>query len=520
MFREFELDFTSGMNILVGKNDSGKSTLIEAINLALTGRIHGRLFSQELSPYFINLAATSEYARQLASGQIAAPPTIIIDLFLESSDQTEILRGTNNIFGENACGVRIQAKLSQDFAEEYQSFIAEPAAVRLVPTEYFRVDWLAFSGNAVTARNMPATASVIDPASLRLQSGVDFHLQEIIRTQLEPKQRVELSRQYRSLREEFGKKDSVKAINDRLGSEQDGLTDRKLSLAIDISQRYTWESGLAAHLDDLPFQLTGRGDQNSIKTLLAIGRATDEAHVVLIEEPETHLSYTSLRRLISRIEERCAGKQLIIATHSAFVLNKLGLQNLVLLGAGTATRISDLPSETVNYFKKLPGFDTLRLALADGAILVEGPSDELVVQKGYKDFHGKLPIEDGIEVISVGLAHKRFLELAIRLRRRVWIVTDNDGKTLDQVRSRFSAYLDEDVVSLHVGADPTLPTLEPQIAAANNLETLNAVLGRNFDTNSALVDHMLNDKTGCALKIFESPIQIQLPEYLRDVVGT
>ena len=102
----------------------------------------------------------------------------------------------------------------------------------------------------------------------------------------------------------------------------------------------------------------------------------------------------------------------------------------------------------------------------------------------------------------------------------MWIVTDNDGKTLDQVRSRFSAYLDEDVVSLHVGADPTLPTLEPQIAAANNLETLNAVLGRNFDTNSALVDHMLNDKTGCALKIFESPIQIQLPEYLRDVVGT
>jgi putative ATP-dependent endonuclease of OLD family len=463
------------------------------------------------------LDATRDYIQTLRSGDEAIPPEMIIDLFLEDADQAEILRGTNNLYGEDACGVRVQAKLSQDFYEEYKSFIAEPETIRLVPTEYYKVDWLGFSGSAVSVRSVPATASVIDPTTIRLQSGVDYHLQEIIRTHLDPKDRVELSRQYRSLREEFSDRETVKEINQRLKIEDDDLTDRTLSLGIDISQRFTWESSLVAHLDDLPFQLIGRGDQSSLKTLLAIGRKADGAQVVLIEEPETHLSHTSLRRLTHRIEERCSGKQLVVATHSTYVLNKLGLQNLVLLGDGAPMRLTDLPRDTVDYFKKLAGFDTLRLVLAQGAILVEGPSDELIVQRAYKDAKGKLPIEDGIDVISVGLSHKRFLDVAVRLKRRVWVVTDNDHKTLDQVKDRFSGYLDNGIVSLHVGGNPDLNTLEPEIVAANDVETLNAALGRHCGSKDEVLKAMLADKTASALAIFESPIQIKMPEYLRDV---
>ncbi len=151
LFREFNLEFSPGINILVGNNDTGKSTLIEAINLVLTGRVHGRMLAQEFSPYFINLDATREYIERLQSGgdEPPLPPTIIIDVFLADADETEILRGTNNIHAENACGLRIQAKLSQDFYEEYISFISAPEAVRLAPTEYYKIDWLGFSGNAL-----------------------------------------------------------------------------------------------------------------------------------------------------------------------------------------------------------------------------------------------------------------------------------------------------------------------------------------------------------------------------------
>ena len=522
LFRKFDLEFSQGVNTLVGANETGKSTLIEAINLALTGRLHGRALAQELSPYLINLDATEEYVAGLRSAAKAppTPPGIIIELFLEESHHTAVLRGTNNLYGEDACGVRIQANLSPEFHEEYESFIADPSAVRLVPVEYYRVDWLGFSGNGITARSVPATAAVIDPTILQLQSGVDYYMQQILRTHLEPKDRVELSRQYRSLREEFSEKETVKVINDRLKATNDTLTDRKLSLALDISQRFTWESSLNAHLDDLPFQLIGKGEQNALKTLLALGRGkAEDAQVVLIEEPETHLSFAALRKLIRRIENQCAGKQVVIATHSNYVLNKLGLQNLILLGIGGTSRITDLPPDTVDYFKKLAGFDTLRLVLAEGAILVEGPSDELVVQRAYFDKKGKLPIDDGIDVISVGLSHKRFLDLAIRLNRRVWVVTDNDGKTIEQVRARFADYLTAECVSLHVGTDPKLHTLEPQIVEVNELSVLNEVLSTECATKEELLEVMLADKTGSALAIFESSVNIAMPEYIRDVLG-
>src|SRR6185437_2624136 len=93
-FRDFELDFDPDMNILVGNNDAGKSTILEAISLALTCRLHGRHLSQELSPHLFNQAVVAEYIEALQNGQHPAPPEIIIDLFL-ASDASSDLKGTN-----------------------------------------------------------------------------------------------------------------------------------------------------------------------------------------------------------------------------------------------------------------------------------------------------------------------------------------------------------------------------------------------------------------------------------------
>ena len=67
----------------------------------------------------------------------------------------------------------------------------------------------------------------------------------------------------------------------------------------------------------------------------------------------------------------------------------------------------------------MSGYDTLRLILCKKAILVEGDSDELVVQRAYMDIHnGRLPIQDGIDVITVGLSFLRFLEVATILKKK------------------------------------------------------------------------------------------------------
>ena len=45
----FELELNNGLNILVGNNETGKSTILEAIHLALTGLYCGKSIRNELS---------------------------------------------------------------------------------------------------------------------------------------------------------------------------------------------------------------------------------------------------------------------------------------------------------------------------------------------------------------------------------------------------------------------------------------------------------------------------------------
>ena len=520
VYRDFELSFNAGMNIIVGDNEAGKSTLLEAVNLALTFRLGGKPLAYELSPYLFNVEATAEYVAGLIEKSNPTPPEIVIDVYLDKSVGTGILQGSNNSTGEDAYGIRVRASLSAEFAEEYKNFIAEPSAIKLVPIEYYQVEWLGFSGSAITARSLPLSASFIDASSIKLQNGTDFYLQNIIKNYLEKKERVELSRTYRSTRETFAKHPSVAAVNSRLTGEKGDITEKDLSLGIDISQRYTWESSLVAHLDEMPVQFVGDGEQNSLKIRLALNRKVDKSHVILIEEPENHLSFSSLNMLISKIEEKCKNKQVLISTHSSYVLNKLGLDNLILLNERQSTKIGALPNDTEGYFKKLSGYDTLRMVLAKRVILVEGPSDELIVQRAYKNKHGKLPIFDGIDVIDVGgLSAKRFLDIAKLLNKRSAVVTDNDGKAVSDVEAGFAEYKSNGLITLHVGKDGMGATLEPQIVKANSVVAVNAVLGQSFADEASLLAYMKVNKTTCALKIFESNTALAMPEYILDAIA-
>ncbi len=518
-FRDFKLDFTPGMNILVGDNDQGKSTLLEAVNLALTGRVQGRQLAQDLSPYLFNLDITREYVQALKDGEKPPPPEMIIDLYLATSEATASLKGTNNSTGEDTYGLSFRAAYNPDFSAEYADFIKKPEAIRVIPAEYYRCEWLGFSGNPVTARSVPATASMIDATSIRLQNGADYYLQEIIGRNLSPSQRVELTRAYRSLREEFSANPAITRINTDLGANPGDVSDCDLSLSIDISQRASWESSLVPHLDDLPFGFVGKGEQSSLKILLALNRRVDDAHVILVEEPENHLTFARMSVLIGKISKKCADRQVLVTTHSSYVANKLGLAQLVLLTDSGGFPLSKLTASTQGYFQKLPGYDTLRLVLAMRAILVEGPSDELIVQRAYKDVHGELPIYHGVDVINVGLSFKRFLELAVPLKRQTAVVTDNDGHDAADVLTRYSDFTKYGFITVHVGAKSDGTTLEPQLLAVNDRKTLNEIFDRSYATDQEMIDFMTNNKTTCALAIFESETTIKMPGYIQNAVA-
>jgi putative ATP-dependent endonuclease of the OLD family len=167
---------------------------------------------------------------------------------------------------------------------------------------------------------------------------------------------------------------------------------------------------------------------------------------------------------------------------------------------------------------KLPGYDTLRLILADRAVLVEGPSDELIVQKAFLMKYGMMPLEVDVDVISVSsLAFKRFLDIALVLDVNVDVVTDNDGDT-DKLRMKYADYDSKGNIAVYYDGDLSHPTLEPQLLKANGRDLVNRILGKSYATNEDLLKYMHDNKTECALKFFETTTEWNVPEYISHVV--
>lgn len=521
-FRKFEnmtICFESGLNILVGNNDSGKSTILEAINLCLTKRWNGKYFEQEFSHHFITSTVAAQCIEEVRAGQTPRPPELIVELYFVDDPTLTGFKGTNNSLKEDVPGYRLCAALDTDFADEYLEFLSKPEEVTTVPTEFYKIEWTSFQGQSVNPRLPKVKASLIDASRIRLQSGADYHLQRIIGETLDSKQRALLARSFRMHQEGFATDDSIKSINDAVASSGNLITDKNFTLEIDTSGANGWESALSPHLDQLPFHFSGSGEQQKLKILLALSRRVEDSHVILIEEPENHLSFTNLNELVDRIGKQSVGRQVIVATHSSFVVNKLGLEQLLLLNDGFASKLTDLPDDTQDYFKKLPGYDTLRLVLSDKVALVEGPSDELVFQRAYQDRTGRRPIEDGVDVISVrGLSAKRFLDLAIPLRRKSVVVTDNDGDHAQNVEGRYASYTSHAFIRVRTGQDDSLKTLEPQMLGANGLAKMNKILGKSCNSEEVLLSYMERNKTDVAVRIFDTTEEILWPQYIQEAI--
>jgi len=512
-----DLPLNPDLNIIVGNNECGKSTLLEAIQLALTGQVEGRSILQEIPPLLFNMELVKDYIGCLLAGKPSAPPEILIELYFDADAALAKLRGIINTRTEDLPGVSLKIELNPEDAEAFAAYVAEPSLVKTLPVEYYRVKWRSFQEDDITARNIPVKPSFIDASTIRGNTATGRYVLDVVKGNLSPRQQVDISLSYRLMKDAFLGQDRVKGINDWLVNEKKEISDKTLSISLDTSSRANWEANVMPQLDDVPLTLVGKGEQNSVKIKLAM-LSSSQRHLILIEEPENHLSFSNLNALVSHLADRRGSRQLIITTHSSFVLNKLGIESVVLFNRGDSMRLNSLSSGSQDYFMRLPGHDTLRLILAKHPILVEGPSDELIVQAAFKRQHGKLPLEAGIDVISVrSLAFKRFLEIAVRIGIPVTVVTDND-KSVSALKEKYKDYLGKPTIHICYDPDEDFPTLEPQMLKANSKAVVEKVLGVTFDDDAGLLEYMRKNKVEVALAFFATSEDWNAPKYILDAV--
>lgn len=521
------IPLNSDVNIFIGDNDSGKSTILEALCILTTGKLKGYAFERQLKANMFTSTVRANYIQRILSGENIYPPEIVFEAYF---DGDPIYKGSNNTLSEQeAIGINISVHIAEKNTELYKQMVKN-GDIRDIPIELYTVDYHYFSGDpfTFTYRYSPFKSVFIDTTRKNYSGLVDHFVSDSISDTLTADQIRDLSIAYGVCRRSFHDNETVKQLNEAV-RQKAVLKGRDVSLDLREDDPEAWKRQMSIVVDAIPFEHVGFGTQNTIKIELALRNADEQADIVLMEEPENSLSFSNMAVLVDHITES-KGKQVFISTHSSYIANKLSLSNVILVRAGVVSPYSKLPDDTKKYFVKLPGYDTLRFILASNVILVEGPTDDLIIQRAYLDKYGKLPSEDGIDIIAVdSLAFKRYLDIAILIEKPVVIVTDNDGSIDKKISAKYTDY-QQRIFTYYYEHDEKLHTIEPSVLAVNldadgqPTEIFKKAISSNGSMmkrdKQGVLDFMSApaNKSEWAYRVFEAEEKINYPEYIINVI--
>lgn len=531
-FKRFQAGITVELNernnVLVGDNCIGKSTILEAIHLALSGKFRNEPIGRAISPYLFNTDAIAKFIATSGTPDCILPE-IRIEAYLGGVEKGELVdfEGAINSKHERLVGFALTISPDRAYASDLYDKVRSESFQSL-PVEYYSPTWMTFSNAPTSLQRLPIRSALINPGGEWGAIAVDERAVRSIVECLDPDICRSIAGDVRTSRDGLSSASGLVFAN---GSVEgiEVLGGGTAMLAAKKCTRDSWIKDLTVQVGDVPFAHIGSGSQCILQTQVALERhpSAKKASIVLYEEPENHLSHAHLRELMEAVL-RTSGKQTVFSTHSSFVANKLDLGNLLIVpdgDDGACKRLSNLNKETRRYFEKLAGYDTLRVVLASRSILVEGPSDELIVQKLYRDSHGgRLPIEDGIDIISVsGLSFKRFLDLAILAKKQVAVITDNDGH-LESIAKKYENYSEDNGVMICSPEDirggtegdgvKNWNTLEPELIEKNGWEAIAEKLKKQFQSETELVIFMESNKTNCALELSGDNVSLECPDYI------
>ncbi|MCE5224466.1 MAG: AAA family ATPase [Porphyromonadaceae bacterium] len=508
-FKDFQLTFHKGLNVIIGENESGKTTIIEAVNIALNQWY--RAADKSIIEELINRELLDEF---YTAPSVDSLPRIVIEIEFDLSDipaqsdyygqEYELINLSNDLFG-----VSFHCELNDAYA---QSLLPNINA-GLVPFEYYDFSWKTFSGGQFLSLKSPVKYLAINTSEQTSNTSFNYYNKKIFSNTYSESDKLKYKSNFR---------DEVKNAFGAVALED---IDADKKFAID-NKRIILENILAITENGISLENKGKGRENLIKTQIALDKAKERTEVITIEEPENHLSHTTLRKMINDISENHDNKQLIVTTHNSLIVTSLGLKNVIWINNNKGTTLADIPETTADYFSRIDNSNLLQFLLAEKAILVEGATEYLMLPELYKVIYPGSSLQlDKIDIISCnGLSYKQYLEIARQTNHKVAIITDNDAKqeNLDYM----SAYNAENecshvFMSCDVGADGW--TWEANIYSLNKALIEDLIRPQNGaqylfhgKDYGPYLGKMLNNKVETAYHLLPVAGELQCPQYVKD----
>lgn len=504
---EHNISFNDKYNVLIGDNESGKSTILLAIDLLLSGS-RNRIDSIGLENLF-NIEVIKEF-KELNDKSFDKLPEIYIESKIKDSDNFE-LEGRRNKAQELGYGIKLE--ISPD--DEYISIISEilNESYFSFPFEYYKISFTTFADNPYTPYNRPLKYIKVNESNISNDYIAKEFTKDIYDLIVSDKVKNSLRYKYRQAKEKFDN-ENLKFINDEMASLQIGLSK---------DNRNNLDNNIAIYKDEIQLVDRGSGTQTKLKIESVIENKGGNLDVVLIEEPENHLSANKTKELLQTIMEDNVIAQLFVTTHNSMICSRMGLNNIIALSTNEikTKEFSKIDSETVNFFEKNTTNNVLELILTNKAILVEGAAEYILLEKFYETICGHKPETDNISIISVsGLSFKRYLDISKELGIKTVVITDNDGDYNANVVEKYSDY-QNDEIKVYSDSDNERYTFEVCLYKDNEKWLYENKITKSKD----LLEFMLNNKAENAFRILKKleednniAKEFTIPKYIEDAL--
>lgn len=500
-FKDLEIYFKKGRNILVGDNESGKSSILEAIDLTARGSRH-RVEEIGIETLF-NVEVVKNF--MVGNRQLDSIPNIYVELYLAEINE-EGLDGNANSDGNPTYGIRMTIELNVSLSRQTQAVLQARDAS--FPFEFYNINFQTFSQEPYNGYTKKVKTIFLDNSTIGNDYALNDYISTIYGTTLNPIEQITTKHCYGNTKETF-KINALNQFNSRLPN---GYT-----FAVKNTGKNCLNNDLTIELDGVPISEKGTGLQCMLKTILALKRASD-IPVIMIEEPENHLSHTNMRRMIDDIEENNQA-QLFISTHSDLISTRLNLKNCILMNSASPNKtiaLDFIDESTASFFMKAPDNNMLQFVLAKKVILVEGDAEFILMDVFCHKVLEHSLSELGIDVIAVdGKCFKRYLEIAKVLKMYVAVITDNDGNYAENITSAYTDYINGEYDNISVWADKNDNHRTFEIALyEDNTADCDALFLSERRTLTVL-DYMLTNKAEVAYELLSKKSDtIAPPKYI------
>src|SRR5690554_6504872 len=499
-FKEFEFELHEGLNTLMGDNESGKSSILQAIELVASGSRY-KVESLGLDALF-NKGAVNAFLI-LSERTFEQLPELHAELFLAKDVQE--LNGKHNTDDIETTGLHLSCVPDENLTQEINDALRNNS--NSFPYEFYSISFFTFSGEGYTGYRKALKTLLIDNTQINSEYANNEYIKRVFESTAEPVIRAGLNNQYREAKGNFKSKHLVP-----LNATMDDYV-----FDVRSGAKYSLESDLTLAKDDVPLEQRGKGQQCFVKTDFALSRNKNKAaiEVLLIEEPENHLSFSNMHKLISKIEGTEKGQK-IIATHSSLISTRLDLRQSFLLTPESQTTpltLDSLGEDTAKFFMKAPNHNFLEFALSQKVILVEGDAEYMLLEACYKNVSGNTHKQDGVTIISVGgTSFKRYMEVAKILRIKTAVITDNDKDYQSNCVGRYADYINEHI-KIFSDRDNERYTLEICVYQDNT-----SACSDLFQSKDQL-QSMLNNKSEAAFRLVENhAADLIAPGYIEEAI--